>query len=174
MLFRSSTLHQMLKYLVKGKIVTVQGEEEYMVSHLNSFCYVEMDWEFIETPCQNFEEVPQTLALTEVTTNKPPVKMASLKDAKAVVEEGGCTNWGQLPDFTYKTDKFGLGFTTGAQRDIRRTRAGRPPLHISNCGVNTIEDNKEESDVDNWIYPTTNGGPSNWTTRDFIPVSFIL
>ena len=48
----------MLKYPVKGKIVTVHGEEEYMVSHLNSFRYVEMDRELIETPCQNFEEVP--------------------------------------------------------------------------------------------------------------------
>ena len=47
----TSTLHQMLKYPVKGKIVTVRGEEEYMVSHLNSFRYVEMDGEFIETPC---------------------------------------------------------------------------------------------------------------------------
>ena len=91
----------------------MQGEEEYMVSHLNSFCYVEMDGEFIETPSQNFEEVPQTLASTEVTTNKPPLKMTSLKDARAVVEEGGCTNWGRLADFTHKIDKFGLGFTKG-------------------------------------------------------------
>ena len=53
-----STLHQMMKYPVKGRIVIVHGEEEYMVSHLNSFRYVEMDGEFIETPCQNFEEVP--------------------------------------------------------------------------------------------------------------------
>ena len=36
----TSTLHQMLKYPVKGKIVTMQGEEEYMVSHLNFFCYL--------------------------------------------------------------------------------------------------------------------------------------
>ena len=33
----TSTLHQMLKYSVNGYIVTVHGEEEYMVSHLNSF-----------------------------------------------------------------------------------------------------------------------------------------
>ena len=84
----------MLKYLVKGKIVTVRGKEEYMVSHLNSFRYVEMDGEFIETPCQNFEEVPQNLASTEVATNKPPLKMASLKDVRAAIEEGGCANWG--------------------------------------------------------------------------------
>ena len=79
-----------------------------------------MDGEFIKTPCQNFEEVPQILASTETASNKPPLNMASLKDARAVVEEGGCTNWGQLPDFSHKIDKFGLGFTTGAQRAVRR------------------------------------------------------
>ena len=41
----TSTIHQKLKYPVRGKIVTVQGEEEYMVSHLNSFRYIEMDGE---------------------------------------------------------------------------------------------------------------------------------
>ena len=119
----TSTLHQMLKYPMKGKIVIVygeDGEEEYMVSHLNSFRYVEMDGEFIETPCQNFEEVPQILASTETTTSsKPPLKMASLNDARAVVEEG-------------------------AQRNVRRTREGGPPLHISNRGVDAIEDNEED------------------------------
>ena len=89
------------------------------MSHLNSFRYVEMDGEFIETPCQNFEEVPKILASTETTTGtKPPLNMASLKDARAVVKEGGYTNWGQLPYFTHKTDNFGLGFTLGAQRAV--------------------------------------------------------
>ena len=37
----TSALHQMLKYPVNGKIIMVHGEEEYMVSHLNSFRYVE-------------------------------------------------------------------------------------------------------------------------------------
>ena len=145
-----STLHQMLKYPVKGKIVTVRSEDEYMVSHLKSLRYVEMDGEFIETPCQNFGEVPQILASTETTTsNKPPLKIASRKDARAVVEEGGYTNWGQLPYFTHKTDKFSLVFTPGAQRVVRRARAGGPPLCISSRGINSIEDNEEDSDIDN-------------------------
>ena len=38
----TSTLHQMLKYPIQGKIIIVHGEEEYMVSHLNSFRYVEL------------------------------------------------------------------------------------------------------------------------------------
>ena len=74
--------------------------------------------------------------------------MASLKDARAVVEEGGCTNLGQLPDFTHKTDKFGLGFTTRAQRVVRCARVGGPPIRINNRGINTIKDSEEESDID--------------------------
>ena len=71
--------------------------------------------------------------------------MASLKDARAVVEEGRSTNRGQLPEFIRKTDKFGLGFTSGAQRAVRRARARGPPLRIRNRGVNAIEDNDEDS-----------------------------
>ena len=74
--------------------------------------------------------------------------MASLKDARDVMEEG-------------------------SQRAVRNARIGRPPLHISNWGVNAIEDSEEDSDIDSWIYPTTNGGPNNWTAKDFIHVSFI-
>ena len=88
----------MLKYPVRGKIVNVHGEEEYMISHLNSLRYVEMDGEFIETPFQNFEEVPQIMDIAETTDSplkvtKSPLKMASLKDARPVVEEGGSTIW---------------------------------------------------------------------------------
>ena len=104
--------------------------------------------EFIETPCHNFEEVPQISASTKTTSNKPPLNMASLKDTRVVVEECGCANWGQLSDFTQKTDKFGLGFTIGAQRAVRRTRAERPPLHISNRGINAIKYSEEDSDID--------------------------
>ena len=129
-----------------------------MVSHLASFRYVEMDGEFIETPCQHFEEVPQTLESTETIAEDPPMKMASFKDARAVVEKGGCENWGQLPDFAHKTGKFGLGFTAEAQRAIQSAWIGRPPMFISNSGVNAIEDDVEESEFDSWVYPTNGGG----------------
>ena len=123
----------MLKYPIQGKIITVHGEEEYMIIHLNSFRYVELDGEFIETTFQHFEEVPQDVAVTKAVPNitRPPLRMSSLKDAKAVVEEGGCTIWGQLLDIPYKSDKFGLGFTSIAQKVVRRARAGGPPLKIS-------------------------------------------
>ena len=92
----TSTLHKMLKYPVQGKIITVHGEEEYMISHLNSFRCVDLDGEFIETPFQHFKEVSQEVAVTKALSpipkiTRPPLRMSSLKDAKAVVEEGGCT-----------------------------------------------------------------------------------
>ena len=132
-----------------------------------------MDGEFIETLFQHFEEVPQTLASTETVVEDPPMKMASFKDARAVVEKGGCANWGQLPDFAYKTDKFGLGFTAEAQRVVRSARIGRPPVFINNSGVNVIENDVEESEFDSWIYPTTDGGPNNWMAKDFVPITFV-
>ena len=99
--------------------------------------------------------------------------MASLKDARAVIEEGGCIIWGQLPDIPYKSDKFGLGFTSGAQKDVRRTRARGPPLNISNCKVNVVEDDEDSYDLKDWIFPTVNGGLNNWEARDFVLITFI-
>ena len=101
------------------------------------------------------------------------MKMASLKNARPVNDKGRRAIWGQLPDITHKTDKFGLGFTTGAQRSARHARIGRPPLYISNQGVNAIEDSEEDSDINRWIHPTTNSGLNNWTVKDFIPISFV-
>ena len=46
---------------------------------------------------------------------------------------------------------------------------------MPNHGVNTIgdEDEVEKSEFDSWIYSTTNGGPSNWTAKDSMPVTFV-
>ena len=98
--------------------------------------------------------------------------MASLKAARIMVQEGGCTTWGQLPDDPYKYDKFGLGFTAEAQRAVCRSRAKRPPFRVSNNGVNAVEDAYSNYDLDNLIFPTTDNGLNNWKTKDVIPISF--
>ena len=146
----TSTLHQKLKYLVKGRIVTVCGEEEFMVSHLNSFKYVEMDGEFIETPCQAFEVVPPMIAATKCSSDeskavKAMPKMVSVKDARAAIEEGNCDTLGQLLDIPFKTDKFGLVFTGKAQKEVRYARVGKPPLRIESHEVNAVGDSDEEA-----------------------------
>ena len=98
--------------------------------------------------------------------------MASLKDAKATIEEGGCTIWGQLPEIPYKYDKFGLGFTTEGQKVVRHARAGRPPFRISNNEVNVIEDADNDYDLDSWIFPTIGNRLRNWKAEGFISISF--
>ena len=104
---------------------------------------------------------------------RPPPRMSSLKDAKAVIEEGESTIWGQLPDFPFKSDKFVLGFTSSAQKAVRRSRAGGPPVKITHHGVHALEDGEEESNFEDWIFPTIEGGLNNWEAKDFVPITFI-
>ena len=104
---------------------------------------------------------------------RPPLRMSSLKDAKAVVEEGGCTIWGKIPYIPYKYDKFGQGFTSGAQKAVRRARVRGPPLKISNREVNAVEDDEDSCDLEDWIFHSVSGGLSNSEARDFAPITFI-
>ena len=130
-----------------------------MVSHLNSFKYVEMDGKFIETPFQTFEVVPPLVATTKISSDmrkddKVVPRMVSFKDARAAVKNRSCATWGQLPEIPLKAYKYGLGFTVKAQKEVRRARAGKPPLRIGNHEVNIVEDSDDEYAFEEWIYPT--------------------
>ncbi|XP_058752426.1 uncharacterized protein LOC131625597 [Vicia villosa] len=123
----TSTLHQKLKYPAKAKIVIVYGEEEYVVSFIDETKYVEFTGETFESPRQAFELVPQVIPGAKPAHNVPkvariPPTMASLKGARAVVEEVGCTIWGQLPDIPYKSNKWGLGCTAKDQNGEQHSR----------------------------------------------------
>ena len=48
------------------------------------------------------------------------------------------------------------------------------PMPKHDAGVNVMGDDEEEFDIDSWIYPTTDGGLSKWTTRDSMPISYIM
>ena len=115
--------------------------------------------------------IERVSAIPNVT--KVPHKMASLKDVRAAVEEGGCTIWGQLPDIPYMSENFGLGFTEEGQRVVSHTRAGRPPFCVSNNRVNAIEDADSDCDFDNWIFPTIGNRLDNWKAKDIFHFSFI-
>jgi hypothetical protein len=118
-----------------------------------------MDGEFLETPSQSFEVVPPTSPVLKPTSCVPkvirvPPAMISLKDAQAVVEDGGRTGWGQLIDVPYKSDKFGLGFSSDKSQ------------------INAVEDADSDCDLDSWIFPTIGDGLNNWKAEDTIPISF--
>ena len=68
-------------------------------------------------PSRSGETVPLTNPVIEPVSRIPkvtraPPTMASLKGVKAVVEEGGCTVWGQMTDVPYKSDKFDMKFSS--------------------------------------------------------------
>ena len=58
--------------------------------------------------------------------------------------------------------------------DAKEIKFGAPEKPKHDAEVNAIgDDDDEEFDIDSWIYPTTNGGLSNWTIKDSMPVSYI-
>ena len=99
--------------------------------------------------------------------------MASLKDAKVAVKKGRSSAWGQLPDIPHKTDKFGLGFTAAGQKAMRRSKVERTPIKISPYGINALDGKDEEASIEDWIFPTIEGGLCNWEAKDFVPITFI-
>ena len=125
-----------------------------------------MDGEFIKTLCQTFEVVPPLVAATKISSDISKAdevvpRMVSLKDARVVVEDGSCTIWGYLLEIPFKLDKFGLGFTIKAQKEVRSARMGNPPLRIGNHEVNIVEDSDNECAFEEWMYPTSGGKFNN-------------
>ena len=88
---------------------------------------------------------------------RAPPAMISLKDAQAVVENGGRTGWGQLINVPYKSDKSGLGFNS--ERVVKDQ-------------INAVVDADSDCDLDSWIFQTIGDGLNNWKAEDTIPISF--
>lgn len=45
----TSTLHQKMKFIINNKLVIVSGEEDFIISQLSSFFYIEVDKDALET-----------------------------------------------------------------------------------------------------------------------------
>ncbi|XP_050878639.1 uncharacterized protein LOC127082445 [Lathyrus oleraceus] len=85
----TSTLHQKMKFVVNNKLVIVSGEEDFIISQLSSFCYIEDDEDALETYFQALEIANATLAEVKDHVEEARLSFASLKSAKSAVESGG-------------------------------------------------------------------------------------
>lgn len=171
----TSTLHQKLRYVVENQVVTVGGEEDFIVSHLSSHQYVEVGGEYHETPCQVFDFV----AKREVPTleeRKQEVSMVSFKEAKAIVESGHPTGWGRVLDLPAKFDKLGLGYdptqdqkgASSSKSFINFTRGGV----INEGSVLVVGDEKEDNNMDQWIRSSASVPKlNNWTVEEIVPIT---
>ncbi|KAI5389240.1 hypothetical protein KIW84_074773 [Lathyrus oleraceus] len=157
----TSTLHQKLKYIWDGQVVTVYGEEDIFVSHLSSFKYVEMDSEIFETPCQAFETVKVENAIFAWKEKKSSI--ASYKQVAEVVRSGEAPGWGRMIDITVKGDRFGVGYQSG-QGSSGQNRGRRQPFMFTSakmldpdrvCVVG--EETDSDCELDSWIKPCVPG-----------------
>ena len=152
-----------MKFPVQDKVVTVCGEEEFMVSHLTSFRYVEVEGEIHETPFQAFETV-QVIKAPRPEVKKTEVSISSWKDAKTVVEAGHPEGWGRVLDLPPKLNKFGVGFTPGLQGVTSKDADSFKPVKFSSAGLikdaqanAIVEDADSDYDMDEWIRPSVPG-----------------
>lgn len=107
----TSTLHQKLKFIINGKMIMIDGEEDVLVSQLSSFRYIEVGGEIHETPFQAFEIATVLMApLHDKGSKKSELSMSSLKDTKAMIEAGHPEGWGRVLEMPINIDKSGLGY----------------------------------------------------------------
>ncbi|XP_058726011.1 uncharacterized protein LOC131597324 [Vicia villosa] len=148
----TSTLHQKLKFATQGKIVTICGEEEHVVSHLASFRYIDVEGEVHETPCQAFEAV-QTIKIPYVENKKLEAPMSSLKEAKAVLGQSSSNGAPEKP---------------GTLVPIKFSSAGIVKDHI--CAAD--DDMNSDYDVEEWVKPCVSGQKLlNWSSEDIISIA---
>ncbi|XP_050904196.1 uncharacterized protein LOC127118095 isoform X1 [Lathyrus oleraceus] len=171
----SSTLHQKLKYVWNGQIVTMCGEEDILVSHLSSFKYVEVDGEIHETLCQAFE----TVALERVDfakQKKPSASIASYKQAMEVVNSGKAEGWGKMVDLHVKEDKFGIGYQPlQEEQGEQKGPSSFTSVGLMNHGdvfAASSEDGDSDCDLNNWVRPCAPGETiNNWAAEEVVRVT---
>ena len=103
--------------------------------------------------------------------------MASLRDAKDVVEAGRPEGWGSVVEVAPKFNKFGLGFDPILRRQVLKAPNLATPVRFSSAGIgsgqaNAVDDSDNEFDIDKWIRPSVPGMElNNWTSEDCVPVT---
>lgn len=92
-------------------MITIDGEEDVLVSQLSSFRYIEVGNEIHETLFQVFEIANVIIIpFCSEESKKFEFPMSSLKDAKTVIEAGHPEDWARVLKFSVNIEKFGLGY----------------------------------------------------------------
>ncbi|KAL4278333.1 hypothetical protein GQ457_03G004940 [Hibiscus cannabinus] len=114
-----STLHQKLKFVIDGKLVTVQGEEDIIASVVTDTPYIEMDENAVECAFRSLELVSATFVEENREVRRPKLSRCVKMQVKQTLGRGARIGRGfgkQLQGRLYpiyvkgKTDRFGLGY----------------------------------------------------------------
>ncbi|XP_039686934.1 uncharacterized protein [Medicago truncatula] len=154
----TSTLHQKLKFVSHGKLVTVSGESALLVGHLLSFSFIGGE----SSDGKSFQGLS-----VESSTTRGETCMASLKDAQRVIQEGKAEGWGKLIQLPENKRKEGLGFSGNKQVVFDPTRWTFQSARFINAPPETnaiLEDQSEEVAPD---FVTPGGNCCNWISDTF-------
>lgn len=82
----TSTLHQKLKFMVGDKLIIICGKEDFMISELSSFQYVEIEEGMTKVPfhCLDFEDV---ISASINQSQSIVVVLSSTKNAKRLLRK---------------------------------------------------------------------------------------
>ena len=161
----TSTLHQKLKFVSHGKLVTVSGESALLVSHLSAFSYISGS-DVVEMFVQGFS--------VEGSTRKGETCMASLKDAQKLVQEGKAEGWSQLVQLHENKRKEGLGFFTHKPGVVNPIEGTFHSARFINAPpeIDAVLEDQSEEEAPNFVAP--GGTCCNWIVVDIpfaIPLS---
>ena len=135
----TSTLHQKLKFVKNGKLVTVGGEQAMLISHLSSFSFIGVDVK----DGMSF----QGLSIEDESTKKSGTSISSFKDAQKVVQDGVSTGWGKLLNLPENKRREGLGFApltgTLSSKPVGNTLCSAGFIHAPSEANAIIEDYPE-------------------------------
>ncbi|KAK9010716.1 hypothetical protein V6N11_043586 [Hibiscus sabdariffa] len=114
-----SILHQKLKFVIDGKLVTVQGEEDIITSIATNTPYIEMDEDAVECSFRSLELVSATFVEENKVIRRPRLSGCAKMQVMLTLERGAHVGRGfgkELQGRLYpiyvkgKMDRFGLGY----------------------------------------------------------------
>jgi hypothetical protein len=176
----TSTLHQKLKFLLNNQVVEVSGEEDYLVSHLSEFKYVDVGDEVHETLFQALEIVGNVQKEVK-TAEKPRGNITRWQDVKALIEAGNPEGWGTVINVAEKKDRNGLGYQSSSRiSGSAEMGKGRIPRledtfvakgFRSEKAINALEDDERAVELSQMVFRTPPGvALKNWSVKDVTPI----
>ncbi|KAK8559962.1 hypothetical protein V6N12_012773 [Hibiscus sabdariffa] len=83
-----STLHQKLKFVIDGKLVTMQGEEDIITSIATNTPYIEMDEDAVECSFRSLELVSATFVEENKVIRRPKLSRCAKMQVKQTLGRG--------------------------------------------------------------------------------------
>lgn len=158
-------------------MITVNGEEDLLISHLTSFRYIEASEESIEIPFQALEIANAVHMGKGAPINGDNPSFVSLRSAKLSLQDGKLDTWGNLVHVIEKKDRCGLGYVPSQSKKESVPTKGVGKLEevfrsggISNDNsINAIEETSAAQAEDFVRSNAPNKELANWSEEE-IPV----